>query len=59
MLDPDDQDGAETIPDDVTELEEVKKDTRPAQTNGGELIFKHYKANGAAGRREAEDIEMQ
>ena len=47
------------VPDmDVTESEELGKDTRPVRTNG-ELIFKHYQANGARGHKETEDVEMQ
>ena len=42
----------------VTEAQERPKETRPAQTNG-ELIFKHYHANGAGDHQETDDIEMQ
>ncbi|KAI9874417.1 MAG: hypothetical protein M1830_009769 [Pleopsidium flavum] len=43
---------------DTTEPQEIGKDIRPAQTNG-ELVFKHYNANGAGGHQNAEDTEMQ
>lgn len=43
---------------DATEHAEVRKDSRPAQTNG-ELVFKHYNANGAGGHRGTEDVDMQ
>jgi len=48
-----------TISDvDPTEPQELRKDTKPAQTNG-ELVFKHYSANGVGGHQETEDVEMQ
>jgi len=47
------------MPDvEFTEAQERLKTTRPAQSNG-ELIFKHYHANGAEDHQETEDVEMQ
>lgn len=42
----------------VTQAQQRPKDSRPAQPNG-ELIFKHYHANGAREHQETEDVEMQ
>lgn len=42
----------------VTQVQQRPKDSRSSQPNG-ELIFKHYHANGAGEQKETEDVEMQ
>lgn len=43
---------------DVAEVQAPRRGTKKSQTNG-QLIFKHYHANGTGARNDNEDVDME